>query len=289
MGETVYVDLLFLINFSMDYLCFYLCSAILSRKLSAGRAVIASAIGGLYSNVALFVSLPAVWEVLLDVSVCVFMCAVAYYEKGKLKVLAVHVAAYFVISVALGGAMTAIFNFLNRLELPLGETGSDGISVWSFAILALLSALMTLAGGRFFKRKSQTRTAKVIISIRGKSVCLDAICDSGNLLREPISGKPCVVCDLGALRRIIPPSYCQAVGKDSVRDIERIPYPEARGIRIVPIRTASGEGSLLAFRADKIEVDTGKERHEVDAYVAIGRMGGTKSIESVLLPPELLT
>ena len=37
MPQDVYVDLLFLINFSMDYLCLYICTKILHRKIKTYR------------------------------------------------------------------------------------------------------------------------------------------------------------------------------------------------------------------------------------------------------------
>ena len=36
MGETVYADVLFIINFSMDFLCFYICSRVLGYPLRLG-------------------------------------------------------------------------------------------------------------------------------------------------------------------------------------------------------------------------------------------------------------
>ena len=45
MGGEVYADLLFLVNFSMDFLGFYLCARLLHRPLSLWRGVLASALG----------------------------------------------------------------------------------------------------------------------------------------------------------------------------------------------------------------------------------------------------
>ena len=47
MGQTVYVDLYFLINFSMDFLCFFLTAKLLDRRLGIGRGLIGAALGGL--------------------------------------------------------------------------------------------------------------------------------------------------------------------------------------------------------------------------------------------------
>ena len=44
MGETVYADVLFIINFSMDFLCFYICSRVLGYPLRLARTVLAVSI-----------------------------------------------------------------------------------------------------------------------------------------------------------------------------------------------------------------------------------------------------
>ena len=56
MEQNVYVDLLFLIDFSMDFMCFYITSKILHRKISPIRTVLACILGGVYSVTVLFIT-----------------------------------------------------------------------------------------------------------------------------------------------------------------------------------------------------------------------------------------
>ncbi|MBQ7383811.1 MAG: sigma-E processing peptidase SpoIIGA [Clostridia bacterium] len=288
MGQTVYVDLLFLINFSMDFLCFFLCAKLLGRKLSLGRAFLSSAIGGIYANAALFISVGKLLSLLIDLLVCAVMCAVAFYKRGKVRSLPLYILVYFAISMALGGFMTAIFNLLNRAELPLEQGSSDGISVWMFALLAAVSALITLFGGRFFRKKAGQRNADIEITYRGKRVKLRGMSDSGNLLREPISGKPCIIADIGALEPIIPRRLTNAARKKDAHALGDIPREDAKNIRIVPIKTAGGEGILFALRADTVTLDSGKGAECVDALVALSDISGSADGNEALIPSELL-
>ena len=66
MTQTVYVDLYFLINFSMDFLCFFLTSKLLSAKLSFGRTLVASTLGGIYANLALFLPVSVFFSLVID-------------------------------------------------------------------------------------------------------------------------------------------------------------------------------------------------------------------------------
>ena len=163
MGQTVYVDLLFMINFSMDFLCFLLTSKLFGIKLSLGRSILAAAMGGVYSVAALFIGVGRGAALLIDVATCALMCAICFGGKKKNRSLPIYILTYLAISMMLGGVMTALFNLVNKLELPLPQNSSDGISVWMFAALALISAGVTLLGGALFKKRS-------IIRIRTKNL-----------------------------------------------------------------------------------------------------------------------
>ena len=115
MERVVYADILFLINFSMDFLCLYISSKILSIKLSSIRAILSATLGGVYSVLALFLPSAYGLSFIVDVGVCLLMCLVAWGKARKKGDLFVGAAFYFAISMALGGVMTAIFNLLNRL------------------------------------------------------------------------------------------------------------------------------------------------------------------------------
>ncbi len=290
MGQIVYVDILFMINFSMDFLCFFIASKILNTKLSLIRTLLGAVIGGIYANVALFMSAPRMAALLLDIFICVIMCTVAYLKKGRGRTLPLFILVYFAVSMALGGFMTAIFNLLNRADLPSGENDmSDGISVWLFMLLAAISALITLFGGRFFRKKATQRTAEISVTYDGKCTKLTAMSDSGNLLREPISGRPCIVADTASLKYVLPEHIYAAAMEKDIAAISSIREKDARRIRIIPIRTASGESALIALRVDTLTVDCGNGARDVDALVALSNIKKESSDGScALIPPELM-
>ena len=140
----VYVDLFFFINFSMDYICLYITAKILRHKISTPRFVIASALGGAYSVVSLFLSLGPFPSFLLDCAACFLLITVCFYKKGTKKLRLFPAALLFVgVSMLLGGVMTAIFNLLNKLDLDLDILYSDGAHTYVFAIIAVVSAAIS--------------------------------------------------------------------------------------------------------------------------------------------------
>ncbi len=284
MVQTVYADLYFLINFSMDFLCFFLTAGLLSYKLSLGRTLAASALGGIYANVALFFEGPTFVALLLDMAACALMCAVALFRPREARRLPLYTLVYIAISMVLGGVMTALFHLFNRLDLPLSEVSSDGISVWLFAILGAIGGLVTHACSRFFSGRAARQHAELTVSC-GASVCsLHALCDTGNSLREPIGGRPCIVVDCDRLRGVLPSELLAAAKKGELPSTELMARHGGR-IRLIPAQSATGERMLIAFRPDRVTVDSGHGAHTVEALIVPSPLAHTAD---ALVPPELM-
>ena len=183
--------------------------------------------------------------------------------------------------------MTALFELFNKIGLDemLGRReDADGISVWLFALLAFLGGLLTVLGTRGFKRRSAAQKCRVKLCYKEKSIELDGLCDSGNLLREPISAKPCIAVEARRMRELLPPKLLCAISEKSTDKLGR---EEMGRIRVVFMRTASGEKMSYALRMDKIELDFGKGMSEADAFIAILETPIRASGAEALVPSEL--
>ncbi len=291
MGQIVYVDLFFLVNFSMDFLAFFLTAKILSRPFPLVRAFMGAALGGLYADAALFFPLPTLPALLIDAVVCAVMCTVTFGERKKWRGLPLYILVYVAVSMTLGGIMTALFHLLNRSALFSNAQAptSDGISVWVFALLALVSAVITALGGRFCVGRTAQKNAEVELCYEGKTVRLHAMTDSGNLLTEPMSGRPCIVADVRAVSPILPREIVRAAEQNASEAMEKVSPKHAKHLRLIPTRTASGSGMLLGVRMERITVDRGKgKKRDVDAIVVLSALGQSADGNEALLPPSLL-
>ena len=284
MGQTVYVDLLFMINFSMDFLCFFLAAKLFGIKLAIGRALLASAIGGAYSVTALFIKVSKITAFAIDVGMCALMCAICFGVRRKMRSLGFYIIVYLAISMLLGGAMTALFNLINRLDITLPKGSSDGISVWMFAALALISAGITLLGGALFKKRSIQKNALLRIEHKGKSISLEAMTDSGNLLKDPMSGAPCIIVDADAMEGVLSPKICEAARVGDVSCVATLRGEDAKSVRLIPTKTATGDGVLIGVRVDEIAVDRGEGEREVNAIIVLSSIKDSADGNKALIP-----
>ena len=219
MEQTVYIDIFFLINFSMDLLCFFITSRLLSHSLSPRRALIAAAVGGAYACGALFLPIGGLNAFLLDMAAGVAMSLLAVKKRGNIRETLAYSVVYVAVCALLAGMMTALFSLLNRvgaLALLDGESADDGVSVWLFALLAAVSGILALIGGGVWRRRSARRIGRVEISYGDAKITLRAFCDSGNLLREPVSDKLCIVVERGEMDKVLPLSLRKMIEGEAV-------------------------------------------------------------------------
>lgn len=287
MEQTVYADIFFLINFSMDFLALFLAARLLERPMALARFVFAAAFGGIYACVALFLATNSIVGLLIDAFACVLMALIATFRRSEIKSSLIFSLVFSAVSILLGGVMTALFNVFNKIGFYkfFGEEAqSDGISVWLFAILAVISGIIALFGGRFFKRRSARKRGSVEIFYAGASVRLSCFCDSGNLLREPISQLPCVIVDTEAVGSIFPRSFLEAA---CFGDISRLSERERSRVRVIPATSAVGESVLVGIRVDSLRIDFGKGFTSVEAYVVPSREGLLANGIKAIVPSEL--
>lgn len=278
----VYIDLYFLVNASMDLLCLAMTAAVLHRPARRRRLLLASLLGGLWAVFTLLSGISGALGVLLDLLFAVVLAAAAFSEKhGKASRLLQNAGAFALLSALLGGLMTVLYRFLNRLELPLEVLQGDSLSAWMFAILAAVAGFFTLRGGRLFRRSGAIREVHLEVTVDGKTALLHALVDSGNLLCDPLSGRSVALADPAKLAPCLPPGLLHALEHP-----EDAPSEYARRIRLIPARTATGEGMLAAFAPDRLLVITKTERLSTNDLIALSPLGGAAAGFDALIARE---
>ena len=292
MEVDVYADLLFLINAGMDGLCFCLTGRLLHRKLSLWRVLLGSVIGGAYAVIALFFETGQAWTLIRDAGVCLVLCAIVFLHlrsPGGLRQCLSAAAVYTVLSMLLGGIMTALYNLFNRIGLQdILPAGEEGLGAWLFALLACVGSMITLSGSRFFSKASTIRPCRVTVELDGRSRDFEGMIDTGNLLRDPMSGRLVICIARNLLVKLLSPELARALtDSQSITSIPLSPS-DARRLRLIPAGTATGRGILPGFVPDGIRITytlKGKTQERiVQAVIASSEITATEAI----VPAELL-
>ena len=278
---VVYADLLFLIDFSMDLLTFYIVSKVLRRRIPLPRMISAAAMGGVYSVASL--PLPrGIFSFIFGIFVCFVMCMTAFLGKRweNFAKMPLYTGLFFIISSLLGGMMTAFYSLLNQNPLTQ-ETDKNDLSLWVFAIGALASGAATLMGSKLLSKTAKVRRGDLKITIGGRQGVFSGLSDSGNLLRDPIGGKAVIVIDRDKAKHSFPLLFRH--------DSTSISSEIAPRIRMIPVTTASGSTLLTAVRPDEITLCYDGEEQPIDALVAISKENISGNGSDAVIPIEFFS
>lgn len=263
---VIYVDVLFLINFSMDFLSLFFCSKIFHRKIQRGRMIVSSTLGAIYATFQVLLDISSVFSVFLLVLFAFLMVKVAFNEKS-IKLICVQVIMFLFVSATLGGIMSIIYSFINKIIAKyVAEYSYDGTySGARIFIVVGLTAIVTLIIFRIFNAKRETKTVNFEVELNGQKFSLSGMCDSGNLLTEPFSGRRVIlVCEACSLGRCI----------TSIEDIYK---------KYIPYKDVTNSGMLRGVVPSKILID-GCAKDAVIAAVKTENFNGYEA----LVPSALL-
>ena len=184
--------------------------------------------------------------------------------------------------------MTAIFNLLNRLELPIEGLETDGISTYLFAIIAAVAGFISLRSTAIMSKKSNIRECILTLTLNGKGLTVTAITDTGNLVKDPLSGKRIVLVDRNELAKIVNISEFDDFANGIARD-----EPTVKALRLVPVKTASGRSMLCAASPDSLtaSVTTKKGKSatvSLDALIAPSDIGSSADGHRAIIPAEII-
>lgn len=261
MRQALYGDVLFFINFSMDFLTFFLTAHLLHRPIRIGRTVAASALGAAYAVAILFFPLRTIPGLLLHLAVSAGLCALAQKPTDFLEWLR-GTLLFYGVGFLLGGSMTALYSLCNSYLYSRRVPDEDGFAALQeelpfgiFLLLAALGAGAVWLFGRLFARFGKIRSKRVYLALGEKACTFRALCDSGNLLTEPLGGLPVILCRREVGDRILPAEAAAFFQKGENASLAALPASLARRIRMIPVKGVGGGKKLLyGLLPDTVEV-----------------------------------
>lgn len=237
MKTTVYADVLFLVNFVINYLLLYMTAMLCKTYAKHIRMGLSAAIGAVYA-VVMFVPFASFATTLISkIALSLVMVYVAFGTKKYIK----HMCFFYAVSLVCAGVVTAFVYSGSPYVYSNGGVVYINTNTITIVIAAIVSYCIIRIAFGAYKKYSLRDYLHIVVCKDGKAANLTVLVDTGNLLRDPIEGSPVIVAEQCALRGII--------GKGDV--FENIDKMD--GVRLIPFATIdSDNGLLVGFKPDKI-------------------------------------
>ena len=256
MEQTVYGDILFIINFSMDFLSLYITSRFLHYKAKPLPLSVASAIGAAYAVAELFLSGKGILSILVNLATAFLMCYIVF---GKVRLYRFFLM-FCAVSFLLGGCMTALYSLFGHISVGNSTSAasteiSGKLPIGIILPIAICSVLFSFIWERTISSKRNASRGEIEIVCGERSVKLSALYDSGNLLTDPISGAPVILTGCRKLLEILPGKAASIMENGDLSPIASMQHDDAVRIKCIPSKSVGGEKLLIGFMPDYVIID----------------------------------
>ena len=229
---TVYLDGVILLNFLVDFLLLLGAGRLCGFPTRIGRAAAGATLGGLYAGACLLPGFYFLGNFLWRTVSLVAMAVIAYgFTYSALR----RGLVFAFLCLALGGAVMGI-----------GKGGIVGI-ICAAGILCLLCCF------GFRGRLGGTTYIPVELSYGNKRLHLTALQDTGNTLRDPVTGQQVLVIGADAAGELTGLTREQL--RSPVESMGALP-----GLRLIPYQSVGSSGGfLLALRLHDVKIGSRRE------------------------------
>lgn len=216
---TVYLDLVMMLNFLVDFLLLMGTNRLSGFPAAPGKCALAAVLGSVYAGACLLPGFRFLGNFLWR---CVSLCLMAVVAFGLRQDAVKRGGVFLLLSLALGG-MALCFAKQNFAALTLGAAG-----VWLLCRVSFGDG----AVGREY--------VPVSLTFQGKTVHFTALRDTGNTLRDPITGEPVLV-----VSGEIGEKLTGLTQKQLSSPLETMTARPLPGLRLIPYHAVGNSGGLL--------------------------------------------
>lgn len=202
----LYLDLLFLLNFSFDSILLFATSYILKRNVSIGRIILGGVVGGL-SIFILFFKINSIELFFLKLLISIFMCLASFSYKN-LKYTLKNLIFLYITSIFLGGAL-----YLLNIKFSYKHKGlifyHNPFSI-NWIVLIIITPIILYI---YIKQLKSLKTdytnyysVTIVLKTGIKFKCVGFL-DTGNKLIDPYLKRPIIIVDENKLKNLTIDNY----------------------------------------------------------------------------------
>ena len=225
----VYLEVIMLLNFLVDFLLLLGTNRLAGAPLNPGRAALAASIGSLYAGACLLPGFQFLGNLFWRL---VFLGIMGTVSFGTCLASVRRCILFFLLSMALGGLASCM------------GTGN----IFSLTVAAAVLCVLCLLG--FQTKPGSRELVRVELTMGEKRVNLLALQDTGNTLRDPVTGQSVLVVSAKAAFALM--GLTEAQLRTPVETVGSGKYP---GLRLIPYRSVGQPaGMMAAIRLDDVTI-----------------------------------
>ncbi|MEG0570950.1 MAG: sigma-E processing peptidase SpoIIGA, partial [Oscillospiraceae bacterium] len=261
----------------------------LCTTLSRIRSICVTILGGVYSLI-IFLYLNF-WELfIVKILMGLFLVLVGFGFKSR-KIFLKSLLTFFLVNFIYGGFVFAVWTFIT----PSFMQYNNGIVYFNVSALTLAATtiaayiVIEIFNYIYKKQNKSSNFYQIEIWCDGKCVLLDGFLDTGNRLVDMFTGLPIIVCDFEHIKDILPKSmWSFFINPQDLDFFSKSHEKWDKKVRIIPVNSVLGEGTLPAFKPDIFEIKIDKVKERKPVIIAVANLKKHNSSYKAILSDSLL-
>ena len=257
---TIYIDIVLLENLCMNYIILFSTAYIIKLKIRHIRLIMSSLVGAIYAILAYANIMPIYTNLVVKIILSICMIYIAYkpkHVKGLLKELIV----FYLISFALGGCAFALLYIVRPQDIFM----KNGVYIGTYPLkIALLGGItgfiITYISFKIVKSRVTKNEIiyKIVVKFEEKQLETMVMLDTGNMLKDPISGESVILLEKQKLCEILPSSLLENMENILGGDFGTNQSEQYKTkLRIIPFTSVGKQnGMMIGIKTDEVKVIT---------------------------------
>lgn len=284
---TIYVDIIIIENLIMNFIILYATGLILKNKISFWKLLLASFIGAIYSALQYMYNTKILSNIIIKIILSIVIIIIAFHPQN-IKKMFKQLTLFYLTTFTFGGVATYLIYVLKPQNIIIKNGMYVGTYVLKVIFIgAILGTIILIVSFKMSKNKitKKDMICKVAIKLNGKEVILDTMVDTGNMLKEPITGNPVVVVEKNSLYDVIPKEILNNTDSILGGDFEKIPDDIKQEyipkLKFIPFSSLGKQnGMLIGIKPEKLKVINEEiENEKKNAIIGIYNKSLTKKGE----------
>jgi stage II sporulation protein GA (sporulation sigma-E factor processing peptidase) len=263
----VYVDVLIIVSFYINYLLLRAAAVIVHKPVKRGRVIAGALLGSLSALIIFLPEMGNAAVLIVRVISALIMVAVSYDVNGVKELYRCSLLFFFVSFIFAGIEYGVAMLLGGNAAIWHNSVFYVNISLLTLVVSTTISyGILWLIRRQFDRANSADAKYTITVEQSGEIIQIKAIGDTGNNLTDCLSGKPVIICPKSSLAKITDSKAVEAMlSCDYIHDSVVPP----KGWRLIPFSTINSNGLIPAFSPAKVYIKDEKSIHLVDAYIGV--------------------
>jgi len=272
---TIYLDIIFIENILMNFIIIFATGIVIKEKIIKIRILISSFIGAVYT-ILMYINIISIYSNFIMKLILSIAIVYISFKPDTLKKLIKNLIMFYFVSFVFGGCAFALMYFIK----PQLAQMKNGVFIGSYPIKvaiigAIISFILIQVSFKIVKHKLNKKDMiyKIEIIINNKKTTVNALLDTGNLLKEPITGLPVIVIEHTSLYNILPNEILNNTEKilggetDEIIENENCTEIISR-FRMIPFSSLGKQnGLLLGVKVDNINIEIDEKIEQINNVI----------------------